>query len=130
LRYIFSQKKLSINMKKVIFALLGIGLIIASCGKEDLITYDCTGLTPTYTSDVKALMDAHCATAGCHDAISKESGYDLSTYQAVVSDAEKNAFMGSMQHLKGYDSMPENSSKLSDTDLKTISCWIENGVPE
>jgi len=35
-----------------------------------------------------------------------------------------------MQHLKGYDSMPENSSKLSDTDLKTISCWIENRVPE
>lgn len=117
-------------MKKIIFALLGFGLILASCGKDDLITYDCTGLTPTYTADVKALMDTHCATAGCHDAVAKEHGYDLSTYQTVISDAEKNAFMGSMQHVKGYHAMPEDAAKFSDTDLQTISCWIENGMPE
>jgi hypothetical protein len=36
--------------------------------------------------------------------------------------------MGSMQHLSGYSNMPKGGSKLSDAQLKTISCWIQNGM--
>ncbi len=102
-----------------------------SCEKEATpVTYDCTGLTPTYTKDVKPLMDTYCATSGCHSASSKADGKDYSSYTVVKTNSSSNAFMGSMQHLSGYNAMPKGSSKLSDTQLKTISCWINNGKLE
>lgn len=100
------------------------------CSKENPATYDCSGITPTYTLDVKPILDANCAISGCHNASSKKDGKDYSTYSATKSRATDKAFMGSMQHLSGYANMPEKAAKLSDDKLKTISCWIENGMPE
>ncbi len=117
------------NKKIVSTAAACFAVLLAACEKEPL-TYDCTGLTPTYTTDVKPLMDTHCAYSGCHNATSKADGKDLSTYTAVKSVAKDDDFMGSMQHLRGYEKMPQGASKLDDTKLKTISCWIENGMPE
>jgi cytochrome c553 len=114
----------------ILFGILAITLSISSCKKESPITYDCTGLTPTYTVDVKPIMDARCATSSCHSANNKADGKDFSSYSAVSGYASNNAFMGSMQHLSGYKAMPQGSTKLSDTDLKTISCWISNGKPQ
>jgi hypothetical protein len=104
-------------------------LLVFSC-KPDPVTYDCTGLTPTYAADVKSIIDNNCATSGCHSASSHANGKDYSTYALVKSGSEKNSFMGSMQHLSGYESMPKGASQLSDSLLQTISCWIENGAPE
>lgn len=117
-------------MKFALLSILGLSLALASCKKDNVITYDCTGITPTYTADVKALMDNKCATSGCHSANAKADGKDFSSYSAVKSYASKSSFMGSMQHLSGYKAMPQGGSKLSDTELKTISCWISNGTPQ
>ncbi len=117
-------------MKKMMIALFGICLVMAACKKDEILTYDCTGLTPTYTDDVKQIIDTKCATSGCHNATTKADGYDFSSYAATIAHAGKDVFMGSMQHLGQYVAMPENGAKLSDTQLQTISCWIENGTPE
>lgn len=118
-------------MKKILItSILSIICVFAACKKDEIETYDCTGLTPTYTVDVKPLLDANCATSGCHDASSTANGLDYSTYETTKSGASSDAFMGSMQHLSGYDDMPRNGDKLSDTQLQTISCWIENGMME
>ncbi len=101
-----------------------------SCNKSTPTTYDCTGVTPTYTADIKTIMDNSCATIGCHNASNKADGKDYSTYNAVKSGATASSFMGSMQHLSGYDNMPKGSTKLSDAQLQKISCWIQNGMPE
>jgi len=127
---IITNKRKTLTMKKMIIALLGISLVLAACKKDELITYDCTGLTPTYTDDVKQIIDTKCATSGCHDATTKADGYDLSTYATVRGEAGKEVFMGSMQHLGQYVAMPENGAKLNDELLRTVSCWIENGMPE
>ena len=93
-------------------------------------TYDCTGITPTYTTYIKPLMDQHCATSGCHSASNKADGKDLSTYTTTKSVASNNSFLGSIQHLSGYDAMPQGASKLSEANIKTISCWVQNSMPQ
>lgn len=118
-------------MKKFLF--LGafvIALTLIQCSKETVDTATCTGTTPTYTADIKAIMDASCATSGCHNASSKAEGYDLSTYAGTVSASSKAAFLGSIQHKSGYDAMPKGASQLSSTALTKIACWVQNGTPQ
>lgn len=120
-------------MKNVLsFLTLSLILLFSSCEKEEaeIQTYDCTGLTPTYVSDIQAIMDANCATSGCHNASSQASGINLSTYESVVEESNRTRFLGSIQHLSGYSPMPRNQSQLSDTNIQLIYCWVENGQPE
>lgn len=113
--------------------LLGISLVVlsatlAACTNKT--EFDCTGTAPTYTADVKTLLDANCATSGCHNAASKAKSIDLSTYTAAKSESSKSRFLGSIQHSSGYDAMPQGGSKLSDANIKIIYCWVQNGSPE
>ncbi|MBO6516270.1 MAG: cytochrome c [Bacteroidia bacterium] len=98
------------------------------CEKETPVPYECDGLIPTYSEDVKKIMDTNCALSGCHDSNSKKSGRDYSTYEGVSADAGNDAFMGSVQHLNGYSAMPKNGDKLTEEQLKILSCWITNGM--
>ncbi len=112
---------------------LTIGLV--ACGDNNStdvedITYDCTSSTPTYTTDIKPIMDSQCATSGCHDATTRAEGIDLSTYASVSGAASEKKFRGSIEHLSGYKEMPERASKLPDSDLQKIYCWIESGKPQ
>lgn len=103
--------------------------VFAGCKKETPTTYDCSGYTPTYTADVKPLMDTYCSRSGCHNSTSKEAGKDLSSYAGTKSAAGSSSFLGSMQHLSGYEAMPQGGSKLTDAQLRTIGCWVQNGMP-
>ena len=110
-----------------VFALV---LTLIQCTKDSLDTVTCTGTTPTYAADIKAIMDASCALSGCHNATTKQSGYDLSSYAGTISAAGKTAFLGSIQHKSGYDAMPKGASKLSDANLTKIACWVQNSTPQ
>ncbi len=120
------MRTISIAVLSLLFFLL----CISGCKKEDPITYDCTGLTPTYTINVKPILDANCVSSGCHNSGSKRAGYDLSSYTGARDASAKKEFMGSMQHLSGYSKMSRGKSQLSLDNLRTISCWIENGTPQ
>jgi cytochrome c553 len=118
-------------MKKVsiVFAVL-VTVMALSCKKDAITTVDCTGVAPTYTSAVKAILDAKCATSGCHGASNPADGLDYSSYTAAKTNGAKDAFRGSIQQLSGYTAMPKGSSKLSDADIKTLNCWVQNGQPQ
>lgn len=117
-------------MKKS-FAITGLILLgLNSCKKEAIQQFDCTGATPTYTSDVAPILNASCALSGCHNAASQAEGINLSTYAGARSASNNDNFLGSIQHISGYKPMPENGAKLSDVNIKTISCWVQNGSPE
>jgi len=92
--------------------------------------FDCDGSTPTYTADIKAIIDASCATSGCHDATTMADGRDLTTYAKVSTDSKNSNFLGSIQQLDQYTAMPIGSPKLSDAQIETISCWVQGGSPE
>jgi cytochrome c553 len=118
-------------MKKVslVFAVL-VTVMALSCKKEAIATVDCTGVAPTYTGAVKAILDAKCATSGCHSASKAADGKDYSTYTAAKSNSAPDSFRGSIQHLSGYTAMPQGASKMSDADIKTLNCWVQNGQPQ
>lgn len=105
-------------------------VILSNCKKEEIDTVDCSGTTPTYTANIKSIMDRDCAGSGCHSSSAKRSGYDLSSYAGVSTAAKSKAFLGAIQHKSGYSKMPKGASKLSDADVKTVTCWVQNNMPE
>ncbi len=117
------------NRFLAVFALVLVASMFG-CKKDSAAAYDCTGTTPTYTADVKAIFDASCATSGCHDSVTKEQGYDLSSYAGAKSAVtnSSDALLGSIQHKSGYKAMPQGGSKLADDKIKKIFCWVENGA--
>lgn len=118
-------------MKKLLVSAFMLALLIVfGCKKEEVQVFDCTGLTPTYTSDIKAILDANCNTSGCHDVNTVAGNIDLSTYANAKTESEKERFLGSIQHKSGYRAMPDNEPKLSDALIQKISCWVQNGSPQ
>ncbi len=114
-------------------ALVAITLIagsIFSCKKESIKEYDCTGVTPTYDGEIKTILDTKCAFSGCHNASSKKAGINLSDYSNAKSESSNDRFLGSVQHLKGYDDMPKNASKLDEVTIQKLYCWVKNGSPQ
>lgn len=118
-----------LDMNKIIL-LAAITIVLFSCKKEDPDVVECGSLTPTYTNDVASLINQNCAISGCHGNGSSKGGVDLSGYSAVKAESSKKQFLGAIQHKSGYSKMPKNANKLSDADIKTITCWVQNGSPE
>ncbi len=117
-------------MLKKIFLISFTLLFLSSCKKEEIDVVDCSGVINTYQNDVKSIMDNNCATSGCHNSSSKKAGFDLSTYSGVNSAGSNKAFLGAIQHKSGYSKMPRGGSKLSDADIKTITCWVQSNMPQ
>lgn len=105
-------------------------LSFISCAKDQATNFDCTGLTPTYTSDIKPILNASCAKSGCHDAFSHQQGVDLSSYGSASDISRSSSFLGTIEHLNGYNPMPQGAGKLSNDKIQLLSCWVENGSPE
>src|SRR6188768_1275960 len=79
-------------LKYIIPALCGVILLI-SCEKDEDPVVDCTGLTPTYTADIKAILDSSCALSGCHNASSQQAGIDLSNYADAKIVSTEDRFL-------------------------------------
>ncbi|HEX5111608.1 MAG TPA: hypothetical protein VFV79_02095 [Saprospiraceae bacterium] len=105
-------------------------LLLLSCNKDEAIPIDCSGLTPTYTADIKNIIDSHCAITGCHNTFSHQEGIDLSNYQGASAASHNDNFLGAIQHKKGYQPMPKDAAKLSDSKIQLLTCWVQNGSPE
>lgn len=89
--------------------------------------YPCDNLseTPNYNNEIKAIVDANCATAGCH--VDAFLFGDFSTFQGMEDylPARIN------EEVLGEKTMPPAGfPELSQEDLIKISCWLEAGYPE
>ncbi len=119
------------HLNKAALSLVTLLFLLLACNKDETPdTVDCTGITPTYTSDIKAILDVSCAKSGCHDVETHENGYDLSTYATAKPVSQNDRFLGAIQHKSGFTPMPENSGKLSQENIDLITCWVQNGSPE
>ncbi len=118
-------------MHKILLASIFIFVLsfaVVSCSKEDEPTdYDCTGLTPTYATDIKPIFDASCAATGCHAATNPADGLDLSSNQFASEHNEH--LLCTIEHLSSCEPMPQGGDKLDEATIKKISCWVENGRP-
>lgn len=122
--------QISFRFRWALVAGMGLFLTLASCNKDDDDPVDCTGITPTYTGEVKAILDASCALSGCHDAVTAQSGVNLSTYAAASAISQETRFVAVIQHRNGFTPMPFGGSKLPEETIQTLVCWVENGSPQ
>ena len=105
-------------------------MYIAACGDNSGNMFDCSGPTPTYTADIKPILDVSCAKSGCHDAITSQNGVNLSTYASASAISQQEIFLGVIQHKEGFPQMPFDGPKLPDAQIELLTCWAENGAPE
>ena len=130
-------------MKKTIFITLSIlGSVLMSTGiqscyfdsEEELYGTSITTCDPevgTYSKNVLPIMNAQCATAGCHNAVTASAGANLSGYAATKSyiTNSKDFFIGSIKHTSGFSIMPKGGNKLATCDISKIESWINAGMP-
>jgi hypothetical protein len=92
-------------------------------------TVNCSDLKPSYTADIKPILDENCGNS-CHSAANRAGGIDLSSYEGAKSVAEKKKFLGAIRHELGYIPMPKKHPKLDDETIRKIACWVQNGSAE
>ena len=114
-----------------IFLCLSVSFIsIMACEKEAVDMFDCSGFSPTYTADIKPILDASCAKSGCHDAATAKKGINLSDYAHARDISQEDRFLGAIQHKKGYDKMPDDAPQLPESQVQLLTCWVQNGSPQ
>jgi hypothetical protein len=130
-------------MKKSLFVTLAVlGSIILSTSVQSCY-YDneadiygtatsgtCDTTTAKYATFVQPLMNAQCATSGCHNAASAAAGANLGTYTATKAyiTNSKAFFLGSIKHTSGYSQMPKGGSTMAACDIKKLETWINAGM--
>jgi hypothetical protein len=110
---------------------LTFSLYFSACtSKKEATTSSAPSSTapPTYTADIKQILDANCART-CHSTENHKHGVDLSTYESVKTAAADPGFLGSIGHQTGFPAMPPGG-KLDDAVIAKISFWIQNGMPK
>ena len=118
------------HLTKVGFPILFAAIVLISCGKEAIDMFDCAGFQPTYTADVKPILDNTCGQSGCHNASSAMAGIVLTNYASASSASKSDRFLGAIQHKRGFEPMPQDAPKLSNDLVELLTCWVQGGSPE
>lgn len=122
MNYICQMKTIKSNTT-ILFSVACMLVLFAGCKKEtkeDVI--DCTGVSPSYNSEIKPIINANCISSGCHNAGS--SNGDYTTYAGLKTDASSGVLESRVIINK---TMPP-SGPLSLEDRKKIKCWISSGA--
>lgn len=86
-----------------------------------------------FERDILPIFQNDCAMAHCHDAVTHEHGYDLSSYATIISRgvAKYNGAASALYTKCLSGKMPPAPfSKLTNTQLNFIKVWIDNGAPD
>lgn len=86
-----------------------------------------TSAAVLFSTTVKPIMDAKCATSGCHNA-NAAAGHALHTYAGVKACVNSGRFLGSINHAGGYKAMPQGGNKLDQCDINKIQKWVNAGA--
>lgn len=116
-------------MKKLwLLALLSVTLVVSQCSKEqdedDPVTVDpCADLTPTYTKDIKTILETKCNSSQCHGAGAAQPNW---TSYATVKAAATN-----IRNQVSAKIMPKAPNPaLSQSEIDLFVCWVKSGTPE
>ncbi|MCB0430858.1 MAG: hypothetical protein H6546_08365 [Chitinophagales bacterium] len=111
------------RMMLVALMAMSVGGVLSSCSKKKL-TPVCDGTQPTYDNGVATIISGTCMGSKCHSSGSKNG--DLTTYAKMKTYLTNGAFNKQVMETQN---MPKGSS-LSQAQLNTLQCWVENGYPE
>jgi uncharacterized membrane protein len=85
---------------------------------------DTTKNKSTFSTNVKAIVDAKCATSGCHNSSSRAAGYDFSSYAGLQSVATS----GRLVQVTAVSKRMPPSAPLTDCELAQVVNWVNNGA--
>ena len=113
--------------RSVVYHLIFLGVMILSfpsCKKEEKQeVIDCSGVSPSYSSDIKPIISANCLSSGCHNSGSNNG--DFTSYDGL----KKAASNGTLENRVVINKTMPLSNPLSLEDRKKIKCWISSNAP-
>lgn len=116
------------KMKYIKKGLIAISILvfITACSKgkgtdSNSNPNDCSTASKTFATDVKQIIQASCASAGCHGTGSSRGPGELTSYAQIFS--ARTAIRSAV--ISG--AMPKNGS-LTTAQKNSIICWIDNGA--
>ena len=129
-------------MKKSILLLAAVAGLFFACHHQIVNPADPGGGTDTtgngggntlicFEGDVLPTFVSSCAKSGCHNAVSKEEGYVLDSYQNIVKKGLKpgNANDSEIfEEIVSGDMPPNGEPKLSAAQIELIRDWINEGA--
>ncbi len=124
--------KKTIKLKAIVFGVFTLCLLATACIQDKSSSYTSAATcnsTPTYTYDVKAIVDAKCASAGCHSASSAMKGVKTDNYANTKTAFQTQNSYCSIHKGSGCDAMPRGTT-LTNDQINTLDCWGKNGYKE
>ncbi len=131
-------------MRKIIFALLSIGLLVVSCttdpyGTAPVITDPtdvnaCAEGVISFQYEILPLVTSSCAKSRCHDPIRHKEGLILNSYDGIMrivrpGKSNKSKLYTTLTGF-GENLMPPYPNKLSNDQIDLIGRWIDQGAKE
>ena len=103
---------------------------ITSCEKDktqlpEPVTPEQCPDTISFSGIVEPIIQANCATSGCHNVFTAAAGYNLEGYGNISANA--NAILNVINHEPGPTPMPYNMPKLNDSIIGQFDCWVVQG---
>jgi len=84
----------------------------------------CTGISPTFVSDIQPIFKVSCAKSGCHDGDSMP--LDFSVYSQIKPLLDDSA----IYYFVIKDRKMPQDGPLPDTAFRLIQCWFANNCKE
>lgn len=118
-----------------IFFLAILSTALSACTYEEVTPVDYTGNTSgvCFESEILPVFQTNCTQSGCHNAVEKKHGFDLSGYEGIM----EGIYPGSPERSKAFQYMiktggnvmpPPPYSRLDQATLNKIAQWIEEGA--
>ncbi len=79
----------------------------------------------TYRGGIAPMMQKYCT--GCHNSTSAPGG-SLTDYASVKNAAVDGRLLGDIQHLAGYNAMPQGGLQLSACQVAQVKKWVAAGA--
>lgn len=112
-----------------------VAIVVAGCYNDNKETLypapdpgSCVTANLRFSTDIQPILNANCATPGCHNTSSSAGGFVLDTYQGVTAAVSAGRLLGTIRHESGYSAMPKGNNKLADCEISKIAAWIDAGA--
>ncbi len=102
--------------------------------EEQVIPDECTLNPVSFSKDILPIFEQNCDIPDCHGTPARFSGFMLTNYQEISDAASLPSLLSALKHESGTPMPridPENTdaTKLPDSTIAKIECWISSGLP-
>lgn len=105
--------------------------VALSCGDDKKADDPAPTTTTVKYADVSAYINASCATSACHDAVSPESSYDMSTRAGAAAKASQSVSRINLGTMPPTTATTEVAAFKASADSKAkLLEWLKAGATE